>query len=63
MFGPAVVLKNARMIKKGNRASNVANGSMIETLIVQSEDLVQVVAKACPCAFVDLIFISSWIKI
>ncbi|XP_022879972.1 uncharacterized protein LOC111397339 isoform X2 [Olea europaea var. sylvestris] len=44
----AVVLKNARMIKKGNRASNVANGSMIETLIVQSEDLVQVVAKEVP---------------
>ncbi|KAL2523695.1 hypothetical protein Adt_08749 [Abeliophyllum distichum] len=41
----AIVLKNARMIKKGNRAANVANGSMIETLIVQSEDLVQVVAK------------------
>ncbi|CAI9773437.1 unnamed protein product [Fraxinus pennsylvanica] len=44
----AIVLKNARMIKKGNWASNVANGSMIETLIVSSEDLVQVVAKEVP---------------
>lgn len=34
------------MIKKGNRGTNVMNGSLIETLIVQSEDLVQVVAKA-----------------
>ncbi|CAI9757424.1 unnamed protein product [Fraxinus pennsylvanica] len=36
------------MIKKGNRAADVANDSMIETLIVWSEDLVQVVAKAFP---------------
>ncbi|XP_022888429.1 uncharacterized protein LOC111403965 isoform X2 [Olea europaea var. sylvestris] len=44
----AIVLKNARMIKKGNRAANVANDSMIETLVVRSEDLVQVVAKGVP---------------
>ncbi|CAI9783393.1 unnamed protein product [Fraxinus pennsylvanica] len=36
------------MIKKGNRGTNLMNGSLIETLIVQSEDLVQVVAKAIP---------------
>ncbi|KAK4398515.1 Polyadenylate-binding protein-interacting protein 4 [Sesamum angolense] len=42
----AVVLKNAKMIKKGNLEANVVNGTLIETLIVQSNDLVQVVAKA-----------------
>ncbi|KAI3456936.1 hypothetical protein Pfo_013599 [Paulownia fortunei] len=42
----AIVLKKARMIKKGkNLDSNVLNGILIETLIVRSEDLVQVVAK------------------
>lgn len=41
----AIVLKRARMIKKGNRDANVANGSMVETLVILSEDLVQVVAK------------------
>ncbi|KAL0306377.1 UNVERIFIED_CONTAM: Polyadenylate-binding protein-interacting protein 4 [Sesamum radiatum] len=46
----AVVLKNAKMIKKGNLEANVVNGTLIETLIVQSNDLVQVVAKAgCSC--------------
>lgn len=42
-----VVLKKARMIKKGKNDANVANGAMIETLVVLSGDLVQVVAKAC----------------
>ncbi|KAL0399232.1 UNVERIFIED_CONTAM: Polyadenylate-binding protein-interacting protein 4 [Sesamum radiatum] len=42
----AIVLKNANMIKKGNLEANVVNGTLIETLIVQSDDLVQVVAKA-----------------
>ncbi|XP_057809822.1 uncharacterized protein LOC131024327 isoform X2 [Salvia miltiorrhiza] len=42
----AIVLKKARMIKKGSLDANVVNGTLIETLIVQSEDLVQVVAKA-----------------
>lgn len=41
----AIVLKKARMIKKGNLDANVLNGTLIETLIVHSEDLVQVVAK------------------
>ncbi|KAL8033574.1 hypothetical protein ABFX02_13G168100 [Erythranthe guttata] len=41
----AVVLKKARMIKKGNLDANVVNGALIETLVVPSEDLVQVVAK------------------
>lgn len=44
------MLKKARMIKKGNLDANVLNGTLIETLIVHSEDLVQVVAKAgCLC--------------
>lgn len=41
----AIVLKNARMIKKGNRGVNITNGRLIETLVILSEDLVQVVAK------------------
>ncbi|KAL1556010.1 hypothetical protein AAHA92_11681 [Salvia divinorum] len=41
----AIVLKKARMIKKGRLDGNVVNGTLIETLIVQFEDLVQVVAK------------------
>ncbi|GJV09497.1 polyadenylate-binding protein-interacting protein 4-like protein [Tanacetum coccineum] len=41
----AIVLKRARMTKKGKYSSNVANEEVIATLIIQSEDLVQVVAK------------------
>ncbi|KAL6975281.1 hypothetical protein U1Q18_024075 [Sarracenia purpurea var. burkii] len=40
-----IVLKKARMTKKGNQDANVASGDLIETLVVLSEDLVQVVAK------------------
>ncbi|XP_059664802.1 uncharacterized protein LOC132311091 isoform X2 [Cornus florida] len=40
-----IVLKRARMTKKCNCDANVANGGLIETLVVLSEDLVQVVAK------------------
>ncbi|KAI8012549.1 Polyadenylate-binding protein-interacting protein 4 [Camellia lanceoleosa] len=40
-----IVLKKARMIKKGNCDANVVSGDLIETLVVISEDLVQVVAK------------------
>ncbi|KAA8523686.1 hypothetical protein F0562_010109 [Nyssa sinensis] len=43
--GYGIVLKRARMTKKGNRAANVANGVLVETLVVLSEDLVQVVVK------------------
>lgn len=50
VFGLAIVLKKARMIKMGNLDANVVNGTLMETLIVRSEDLVQVVAKAgCLC--------------
>ncbi|PHU13043.1 hypothetical protein BC332_19973 [Capsicum chinense] len=41
----AIVLKRAKMTKKGSRESNVAHGGLIETLVILSEDLVQVVAK------------------
>ncbi|XP_042007935.1 uncharacterized protein LOC121756451 [Salvia splendens] len=41
----AIVLKRARMIKKGRLEGNVVNGTFVETLVVQFEDLVQVVAK------------------
>lgn len=41
----AIVLKQARMMKKGSCDSNVANEGVIGTLVIQSEDLVQVVAK------------------
>lgn len=50
MFDLAIVLKKARMISKGNRDANLVIGTLIETLVVQSEDLVQVVVKAgCLC--------------
>ncbi|XP_009600137.1 uncharacterized protein LOC107831078 [Nicotiana tabacum] len=41
----AIVLKRAKMIKKGSRKANIARGNFIETLVILSEDLVQVVAK------------------
>ncbi|KAI3810041.1 hypothetical protein L1987_19648 [Smallanthus sonchifolius] len=41
----AIVLKRAKMMKKGSCNSNVANEDVIGTLIIKSEDLVQVVAK------------------
>lgn len=34
------------MIKKGSLNANVVSGTLIETLVIHSEDLVQVVAKA-----------------
>ncbi|KAE9456646.1 hypothetical protein C3L33_11586, partial [Rhododendron williamsianum] len=40
-----IVLKKARMTKKGDCDANIAIGDLIETLVVVSEDLVQVVAK------------------
>ncbi|KAF4358693.1 hypothetical protein F8388_019897 [Cannabis sativa] len=40
-----IVLKKARMTKKGKGNSNVVNGEVIDTLVILSGDLVQVVAK------------------
>ncbi|KAL8172447.1 hypothetical protein V2J09_024251, partial [Rumex salicifolius] len=44
--GYGVVLKKARMIKKGTHASNELNRSLIDTLVVLPENLVQVLAKS-----------------
>ncbi|XP_050217958.1 uncharacterized protein LOC126668814 [Mercurialis annua] len=41
----AIVLKEAKLAKKGKLVANVVNGSVIETLVIRSGDLVQVVAK------------------
>lgn len=51
MHGLGIVLKKARMTKKGDCSANVAIGDLIETLLVVSEDLVQVVAKVCDYSF------------
>ncbi|XP_065862369.1 uncharacterized protein [Euphorbia lathyris] len=40
-----IVLKEAKLAKKGKCETNVASGSIIETLVILSGDLVQVVAK------------------
>ncbi|KAM7250895.1 hypothetical protein ACFE04_022778 [Oxalis oulophora] len=40
-----IVLKKARMTKKGKSNANVINGRVIETLVILSDDLVQVLAK------------------
>ncbi|XP_062076658.1 polyadenylate-binding protein-interacting protein 3 isoform X2 [Humulus lupulus] len=40
-----IVLKKARMTKKGQGNSNIVNGEVIDTLVILSGDLVQVVAK------------------
>lgn len=42
-----IVLKKARMTKKGKSDANVGNGALIETLVIRSIDLVQVVAMVC----------------
>ncbi|CAH9052497.1 unnamed protein product [Cuscuta epithymum] len=41
----AIVLKKATMVKKGSKEANVTSGNVIETLVILSEDLAQVVAK------------------
>lgn len=40
-------MKSARLSKKGKSYSNVANGMVIDTLVILSGDLVQVVANVC----------------
>ncbi|KAK8648574.1 hypothetical protein V6N13_129323 [Hibiscus sabdariffa] len=46
-----IVLKKAKLTKKGRCATNVANGSVVETLVILAGDLVQVVAKGVPLPF------------
>ncbi|TKY46868.1 Polyadenylate-binding protein-interacting protein 4 [Spatholobus suberectus] len=41
----AIVLKRARMTKKGKGNTNVGNEGLVDTLVILSGDLVQVVAK------------------
>ncbi|XP_054821099.1 uncharacterized protein LOC129319999 isoform X2 [Prosopis cineraria] len=41
----SIILKKARMIKKGKGDENVGKEGLIDTLVIQSDDLVQVVAK------------------
>ncbi|XP_021288080.1 uncharacterized protein LOC110419387 [Herrania umbratica] len=43
-----IVLKKAKLTKKGRCATNVANGSVVETLVILAGDFVQVVAKGVP---------------
>lgn len=40
-----IVLKKARMTKKGKGNNNVGNEGFVDTLVILSSDLVQVVAK------------------
>ncbi|KAF6162875.1 hypothetical protein GIB67_021024 [Kingdonia uniflora] len=40
-----IVLKNAKMVKKGRRGTNVGFGVVVETLVIGSRDLVQILAK------------------
>ncbi|KAL4333828.1 hypothetical protein GQ457_07G013500 [Hibiscus cannabinus] len=46
-----IVLKKAKLTKKGRCSSNVANGSVVETLVILAGDLAQVVAKGVPLHF------------
>lgn len=41
----SIVLKKARLVKKGNRVANVGNKGVIETLVIRAQDFVQVVSK------------------
>ncbi|XP_010448187.1 PREDICTED: uncharacterized protein LOC104730692 [Camelina sativa] len=43
--GFGVVLNNARMIKKGTSKANVASGSVVETLVILSSNIVQIIAQ------------------
>ncbi|XP_010443082.1 PREDICTED: uncharacterized protein LOC104726023 isoform X2 [Camelina sativa] len=41
----SIVLKNARLTKKGRSKSNVASGKIVETLVILSSNIVQIVAE------------------
>lgn len=40
-----IVLKNAKLTKKGRSKSNVASGKIVETLVILSSNIVQIVAE------------------
>lgn len=44
------------MTKKGKSDANVGNGTLIDTLVILSVDLVQVVAKVCSSCHSSYIF-------
>ncbi|GMI63746.1 hypothetical protein like AT5G54920 [Hibiscus trionum] len=46
-----IVLKKAKLTKKGRCATNVVSGSVVDTLVILAGDLVQVVAKGVPLPF------------
>lgn len=50
-----IILKKARMIKKGKLEANVAHGGMVETLVILTGDLVQVVAKGVQLSDDDIV--------
>ncbi|RVW40194.1 Transposon TX1 uncharacterized 149 kDa protein [Vitis vinifera] len=54
-FCLGIILKKARMIKKGKLEANVAHGGMVETLVILTGDLVQVVAKAFQLSDDDIV--------
>ncbi|KAG7546022.1 LSM domain superfamily [Arabidopsis suecica] len=43
--GFGIVLKNARITKKGTSKSNVASGSVVDTLVILSSNIVQIIAE------------------
>lgn len=45
LFCIGVVLKMAKMARRGINAENLVGGAIIDTLVILPEDLVQVVAK------------------
>ena len=50
-------MKEARLTKKGKSGANLANGSVIETLIILSTDIVQVVAKVCNSFYFKILLV------
>jgi len=40
-----IVLKDARITKKGTSISNVASGSVVDTLVILSSTIVQIIAE------------------
>lgn len=56
-----IVLKKARMIKKGTHNTNVSDSGLIDTLVVLAGDLVQVVAKVFTRLYLTMLFKSfNW---
>ncbi|EOA18648.1 hypothetical protein CARUB_v10007224mg [Capsella rubella] len=43
--GFGIVLKNASIIKKGTSKANVSSGSVVETLVILSSNIVQIIAE------------------